>query len=167
MIRFLRHVAEDDALAEKTTALLVQFVGNNVPFMWVFDCYTVYAGLKEVLGPETNPPLSIGDLLINPENNTEHLNAIPLLLLRKKQEYPCPDENTRLLPGDRILFAGRRNVEAVQKRFYLEPSPLTYVRTGVEPPRSWLFKEIGRVSSKREQRRRVEAIRRERLQRTR
>ena len=167
LIRFLRHVAEDDALAEKTTALLVQFVGNNVPFMWVFDCYTVYAGLKEVLGPETNPPLSIGDLLINPENNTEHLNAIPLLLLRKKQEYPCPDENTRLLPGDRILFAGRRNVEAVQKRFYLEPSPLTYVRTGVEPPRSWLFKEIGRVSSKREQRRRVEAIRRERLQRTR
>ena len=39
--------------------------------------------------------------------------------------------------------------------------------TGLEPPRSWLFEEIGRVSKKREQRRRVEAIRRERLERTR
>ena len=156
LIRFFRHVAEDNALAEKTTKLLVQFVGNNVPFMWVFDCYTVYPGLKQVLGPDTAPPLSIGDLLISPENNAEHLNAIPLLLLRKKQEFPCPDENTRLLPGDRILFAGRRNVEAVQKRFYLEPSPLAYVRTGVEPPRSWLFKELGRIRKRREHDLRIE-----------
>lgn len=95
-------------------------------------------------------------LLISPENNAEHLNAIPLLLLRKKQEFPCPDENTRLLPGDRILFAGRRNVEAVQKRFYLEPSPLAYVKTGVEPPRSWLFKELGRIRKRREHDLRIE-----------
>ena len=157
LIRFLRHVDEDEALAERTSVLLEQFIGDKVPFMWVFDCYTVYAGLKEVLGPETDPPLSIGDLLINPENNAEHLNAVPLLLLRKKQEFPCPAENTRLLPGDRILFAGRRNVEAVQKRFYLEPSPLTYVRTGVEPPRSWLFKELGRFHKQREHDRRIAA----------
>ena len=123
--------------------------------------------MREVLGPDTDPPLSIGDLLINPENNTEHLNAIPLLLLRKKLEFPCPDENTRLLPGDRILFAGRRNAEAVQKRFYLEPSPLAYVRTGVEPPRSWLFKKLERIRKEREQCRRTEAIRRERRERTR
>ena len=144
LIRFLRHVDENEALAGQTSALLEKFVGDKVPFMWVFDCYTAYAGLKEALSPEIDPPLSIGDILINPESHAEHLKAVPLLLLRKKKELALPSGDTRLLPGDRILFAGQRDVEAVQKRFYLEPSPLAYVRTGVEPPRSWLFKGVVR-----------------------
>ena len=110
--------------------------------MWGFDCFASYTGLREALAPDVNPPLSIGDLLINPEHPPERLGAIPLLLLRKKQEIPLPAENTRLLSGDRILFAGRRGEWALQKRFLLEPSPLTYVRTGVEPPRSWLFRRL-------------------------
>ena len=67
---------------------------------------------------------------------------MPLLLLRKKQEIPLPAETTRLLSGDRILFAGQRGEKELQRRFLLEPSPLTYVRTGVEPPRSWLFRRL-------------------------
>ena len=47
-----------------------------------------------------------------------------------------------LASGDRILFAGQRGVEILQKRFQLEPSPLIYVRTGIEPPRSWLFRKL-------------------------
>lgn len=143
LIRLLRHLDADDSdLARRTSALLEKNVGDKVPFMWVFDCYTSYAGLKEVLLPGVVPPFSIGDILIDPESYPERLKAVPLLLLRKKIEMPLPPENTQLLPGDRVLFAGQRDVEDVQKRFYLEPSPLTYVRTGVEPPRSWLFKRV-------------------------
>jgi hypothetical protein len=143
LIRFLRHIDEDaDELAQRTGVLLEAQVGEKVPFMWVFDCFASYAGLREALAPEVDPPLSIGDLLINPENPPERLNAVPLLLLRKKKELPLPAEGTRLLSGDRILFAGQRHVEELQKRFFLEPSPLQYVRTGIEPPRSWLFRRL-------------------------
>ena len=143
LIRFLKYLDEDSGeMARQTAALLEQHVGDKVPFMWVFDCFASYAGLREALAPEIDPPLTIGDLLINPEKPPGRIRAVPLLLLRKKQEIPLPAETTRLLSGDRILFAGQRGEKELQRRFLLEPSPLTYVRTGVEPPRSWLFRRL-------------------------
>ena len=143
LIRFLKYMDEDSGeKVRQTSALLEERVGEKVPFMWVFDCFTSYPGLREALAPEVDPPLSIGDLLTNPERPTERLNAVPLLILRKKQEIPLPEEDLRLLPGDRILFAGQRGVRESQNRFLLEPSPLTYIRTGMEPPRSWLFRRL-------------------------
>lgn len=143
LIRFLKYLDEDSGdMARKTGALLEQHVGDKVPFMWVFDCFASYAGLREALAPDVDPPLSIGDLLINPEQPPERISAVPLLLLRKKKEIPLPPEDMRLMSGDRILFAGQRGEGELQKRFLLEPSPLTYVRTGIEPPRSWLFRRV-------------------------
>jgi len=143
LIRFLKYLDEDSGeMARRTGALLEQHVGDKVPFMWVFDCFASYAGLREALAPDVDPPLSIGDLLINPEQPPERISAVPLLLLRKKKEIPLPPEDMTLMSGDRILFAGQRGEGELQKRFLLEPSPLTYVRTGMEPPRSWLFRRL-------------------------
>lgn len=143
LIRFLKYLDEDSGeLARQTGALLEKQVGDQVPFMWGFNCYASYPGLKEALAPEVEPPLSIGDLLVNPGNPLERIKAVPLLLLRDKVEIPLPAEDTHLLSGDRILFAGLRGEGELQKRFLLEPSPLAFVRTGVEPPRSWLFRRL-------------------------
>lgn len=148
LIRFLRHLDGDSGeLSQRTAELLEQYVGENVPYLWAFDCYASYKGLREALAPEVDPPLTIGDLLIDPENPPERLHAMALLLLRKKKEIPLPPEDTQLLSGDRILFAGLRGVEEAQHRFLLEPSPLQFVRTGIEPPRSWLFRRLLRGKS--------------------
>ncbi|RPH43509.1 MAG: potassium transporter TrkA [Burkholderiales bacterium] len=53
-----------------------------------------------------------------------------------------PPESTVLAPGDRVLFAGAPGVEALQRRFLLDPSPIEFVRTGVEPARGWLFRRL-------------------------
>jgi Trk K+ transport system NAD-binding subunit len=53
-----------------------------------------------------------------------------------------PAADTELAPGDRILFAGIAEVEALQRRFLLDPSPIVFVRTGIEPPRSWVFRRL-------------------------
>ncbi len=143
LIRFLKYLDEDSGdMARRTGELLERHVGEKVPFMWVFDCFASYAGLREALAPEVDPPLTIGDLLINPEHPPDRIDAVPLLLLRKKKEIPLPAEDMQLLSGDRILFAGQRGEGELQRRFLLEPSPLAYVRTGVEPPRSWLFRHL-------------------------
>lgn len=143
LIRFLKYLDEDSGdMARRTGELLERHVGEKVPFMWVFDCFASYAGLREALAPEVDPPLTIGDLLINPEQPPERISAVPLLLLRKKKEIPLPAEDMQLLSGDRILFAGQRGEGELQRRFLLEPSPLAFVRTGIEPPRSWLFRHL-------------------------
>ncbi|MDR2788564.1 MAG: NAD-binding protein [Candidatus Accumulibacter sp.] len=143
LIRFFRHLDNDSGeMARRAAVLLEQYAGLKVPFIWVFDCYASYIGLREALAPEVDPPLSIGDLLINPEKPPERIAAVPLLLLRNKQEMALPAEDTLLQSGDRILFAGQRGERELQRRFLLEPSPLSFVRTGVEQPRSWLFRRL-------------------------
>ena len=143
LIHFLKHLGTDPGeLAQRTALLLEQHSQDKVPFLWVFDCYASYPGLREALSPDVDPPLSISDLLVNPEKPSLRISAVPLLLLRHKQETPLPPEDTPLLSGDRILFAGQRGERELQRRFLLEPSPLRFVRTGVEAPRSWLFRRL-------------------------
>ena len=97
LIRYLRYLESDvGGLVARTENLLESRVGDKVPFMWVFDCFASYAGLREALAPDVSPPLSIGDLLINPENPPERLPAFALLLLRHKTEFPLPAEDTEL-----------------------------------------------------------------------
>ena len=59
-------------------------------------------------------------------------------------EVALPDPQTALRPGDFIMFAGSEGVESLQRRFLLDPSPIEFVRTGAEPPRSWLFRRFAR-----------------------
>ena len=60
----------------------------------------------------------------------------------RHDDVALPDDSIALAPGDRLLFAGARGVEAVQRRFLLDPTPIGFVRTGVEPARSWVFRRI-------------------------
>lgn len=140
LIRYLSHLeCDDDTLAQRTIELLQTQVGEKVPFMWAFNCFASYAGLRDALSPDIDPPLSIADLLSHPTTPAERLPAFALLLLRNQTEIPLPPEDTVLRSGDRILFAGQRGVADLQRRFQIEPGVLEFVRTGVEVPRSWLF----------------------------
>jgi len=58
------------------------------------------------------------------------------------EDLAMPPLDTVLNPGDCVLFAGEQGVEALQRRYLLDPSPITFVRTGLEPPRSWVFRRL-------------------------
>jgi Trk K+ transport system NAD-binding subunit len=58
-------------------------------------------------------------------------------------EIVLPGPDTALSPGDRVLFAGGEGVEQVQRNFLLDPTPIEFVRTGIEPRRSWVFRRLG------------------------
>ncbi len=60
----------------------------------------------------------------------------------RRDDVALPDPGLGLAPGDRLLFAGADWVESIQRRFLLDPSPIEFVRTGVEPARSWLFRQL-------------------------
>ena len=60
------------------------------------------------------------------------------------EEVALPDDDLVLGAGDRVLFAGAEGVEALQRRFLLDPGTLGLVRTGVEPPRAWVFRRLAR-----------------------
>ncbi|PAS93540.1 MAG: potassium transporter TrkA [Candidatus Dactylopiibacterium carminicum] len=141
--RFLMMVREQGSeMAEQIGVRLLTELEERVPYLWVFRCFASYPGLREILTHPGKQPLRLDELLIDPLNPAERLRAVPLLLLRGTQAVTLPSLETELRPGDLLLFAGRRGVEDLQRRFQMEPSPIGYVRTGVEPARGWLFRRI-------------------------
>ena len=141
--RFLLQVRKHGPkTAEQIAVRLLTELDERVPYIWAFNCEPALPGLRAVLNGETAHPLRLSELLINPQEASETLAAVPLLLLSGDTEIMLPPLDTELKAGDRILFAGRRGVEGLQSRFYLDPSPLEYVRSGVEPQRSWLFRTL-------------------------
>ena len=141
--RFLLQVRKHGPqMAEHIAVHLLTELEERVPHIWGFDCEPAHPGLHAVLNGESQHPLLLSELLINPLNPSEALRAVPLLLLRGEVETMLPPQTTELQSGDRILFAGRGGVKSLQYRLYLDPSPLDFVRSGIEPPRSWLFRAL-------------------------
>lgn len=144
--RFLMQVRQrGKELAEQIIVRLLIELDERVPYVWVFDCLPSHPGLREVLNAPGDAPLLLSELLIDPSDPPNTLRAVPLLLERGEQLEFMPEVGITLQSGDRILFAGASGVETRQRRFLLDPSPLEFVRTGIEPPRSWLFRRLARA----------------------
>lgn len=140
--RFLIALRTDTSdLAQRTIQLLEDKVDNQVPFLWAFSCLAAYPGLREAFAFDPDHPIMIEELLIHPLSPETRLKAIALMLVRAGKETVLPPLNTPLQSGDKILFAGIQGIEALQKRHLYCPSPLPFIRTRIEPPRSWIFRK--------------------------
>jgi Trk K+ transport system NAD-binding subunit len=113
-------------------------VGDEVPHTWAIDCDPSLLGARRAFVEKTEPPLALAHLLLDPDDRRVGLKAVPLLLLSGGRDLLLPDENTLLHPGDRVLFAGEAGVEGLQRRTLSDDGAIDYLRTGREPPRTWL-----------------------------
>ncbi|OQA32823.1 MAG: voltage-gated potassium channel [Betaproteobacteria bacterium ADurb.Bin341] len=130
------------AVAEEIITRLLIELDERVPSIWVFDCNASHPGLKEVLTNPGEDPLRLSELGIDPLDPPNRLRAVPLLLSRGDTSDMLPEGNTILQDGDQILFAGAYGVRERQSAFLRDPSPVDFVRTGFEAPRSWLFRKL-------------------------
>jgi voltage-gated potassium channel len=142
--RFLALVRRDAAdLARRTAALLDEQFGRRVPAVWTLECDVEQPGMHQALRL-SDSPLLLRELLIDPRDPAATLQAVPLLRVSGRDQQPLPHGDTQLSAGDWILFAGRPGVEALQRHFLLDPTPIDLVRTGREPARSAVFRWIER-----------------------
>jgi voltage-gated potassium channel len=113
-------------------------VGETVPHTWAITCDTALLGARHALVEAPEPPLTLMNLLQDPDDRLRRLKAVPLLLRSQGRDVPLPDEHTPLRAGDVILFAGEAGVEGLQRRTLTDDVAIDYVRSGREPSRTWL-----------------------------
>lgn len=128
----------DNAWSVGVVAKLRDRVGEEVPHSWAIDCDPSLLGARRAFHEQPDPPLRLAHLLRDPDDPTRALNALPLLLVSAGRDVLLPDEQTPLHAGDRILFAGEAGVEGLQRRTLGDDGAVDYLRTGIEPPRTWL-----------------------------
>ncbi|MEN9314037.1 MAG: hypothetical protein RIS35_430 [Pseudomonadota bacterium] len=135
---------QTDAWADEVILRLTERIGTRAPKLWsiALDATEAPAVAEAVANVLT--PMTIGDLLRDPTARDEPLPARVLMLMRAETQVLIPDERMRLMPDDRLLFAGRgearRALELSQHNFNL----VEYLRTGRDLPGGWIWRKFSR-----------------------
>lgn len=136
MLRFLNVVRrERDAWADEVIHQLRKRSGTRTPATWSvqLDEAQAPAVVERLAGVER--PLTMGDLLREPDDRHDRLEALALLVLRDGRETLLPNDDFALAHGDQILFAGRGRARRRMAVTMNNRRVLYYVCTGREAPR--------------------------------
>lgn len=152
--RFLLQAREQpNAWAAGLITRLREVVGDTVPYVWGVRLAPELVGVAHALDDRPEPPLALSHLMSDPDQRSQKLPVVALMLSRNGRDTLLPDAQTALAKNDRIVFAGTREVEGMQRRTLADDVAIDYLRTGVESPRTWL----GRLLADRRRAARAEA----------
>ncbi|MCE0535581.1 potassium channel family protein [Kineosporia rhizophila] len=87
-------------------------------------------------------PLTIGDLLRDPDDREDRLAVVPLMLLRDGKATIGPPDDTELRLDDELLVAGTRMARRELQTTLLSESTAQYVVTGTRMPESWVWRQL-------------------------
>ena len=136
LLRFLNTVRrENDAWADEVIHQLRKRSGTRTPATWSvrIDASQAPAVVERLADVER--PLTIGDLLRDPDDRQQKLPALALLVLRDGRETLLPNDDFALGDGDELLFAGRSRGRRRMTITLHNPRVLHYACTGREAPR--------------------------------
>ena len=97
--------------------------------------------IHAALVPGASAP-RVGDLLRSPNDRSEQLPCLPLLLRRQGRDCLLPAEGMPLERDDEILFAGRARARRSQQLTLANVNVLDYVRTGRDLPGGWIWQKL-------------------------
>jgi voltage-gated potassium channel len=139
--RFLHEMpALGDAWAAQLVDCLIELCGRQLQALWKVRLTTQDApALSDWL---TTNEVHLGELLRNPEDQSEPLRAVPLLVLRGNDSVLGPSEDFVLAPDDEILLVGWPEARRALETTLVVDATCEYVMTGRHVPSSWLWRRI-------------------------
>lgn len=143
--RFLEAMhGQTDAWADEVILRLSERMGERAPKLWTLTLDDARAPAVAEALSDPEQPLTIEDLLRDPRARDEMLAARALMLMRDDVQTLVPDERTRLMPGDRLLFAGRGEARRAQALGLDNVNVVEYLRTGRDLPGGWIWRKFTR-----------------------
>jgi len=138
---FLHDLMDADELFSKDlTTKLVHRLGTGSPIptrMWIGEAQTptVVRWLK-------HRPLSLGALFRSPQDHTEYIAALPLLIIRGEEAITLPGDDLDLKLGDEIVILATADALDEQAECLFDDSTLYYTATGRDIPTSRAWRRL-------------------------
>jgi len=138
---------QDESWASSVVARLEEMAGSVVAATWGVDinAATAPAIHRALMFGKHDFPLDT--LLRDPTSRESELACMPLLLVRNDEEIVMPDVETRLKPGDRLLFAGTPAARDLQRMTLRNVYVRDYVLLGEDRPAGWVWQWLTRRSA--------------------
>jgi voltage-gated potassium channel len=139
--RFLQDMpARGDDWAAEVIARLRQQCGRHLGSVWKV---TLTGHDAPALGPWLRMRNArLGDLLKSPQDRSQPLAAVPLLLQRDTESILGPDDEVTLAPDDQILLAGHPSARRYLLDTMTHQAVSEYVLTGRSVPSGWLWQRV-------------------------
>ena len=94
--------------------------------------------------------LTLGELLSHPDDRTERIGLVPLVLLRDGTRQWLPGDDVGLAPGDELLLAGTSGALADLTEVLYYDATTEYLATGRQVPSTWVARVLtGHLGSRR------------------
>ena len=92
--------------------------------------------------------IKLWQLYRDPRNREVTLACIPLLCMRSDRNFLLPDDDTKIFPGDRVLFCGQARAQYMMEWLAGNNNVFNYIQTGEEHPSGYLWRLMTRKSGK-------------------
>ncbi|MGK0223447.1 MAG: voltage-gated potassium channel [Limisphaerales bacterium] len=132
---FLEHMENHPTvLLEEVYPRLLEIFDDEVPWLWTVhvDQQSAPALINELQSHD----VTLGLVLAQPANPSQTISCVPLIMRRGSSLMVLPGADQRLEIGDEILMCGHSHTEHILTASLTSPYTLSYLRNGVEPPRS-------------------------------
>jgi len=141
--RFLQEMpAKGNDWAAQVLKRITENCGRNLQELWKIRLTATEApALRTWLGGGS---ARLGDLLRDPDERTDRLHVVPLLVQRGVDSILTPDDDFLLEPDDELLFAGRSTERRGLENTLLDDSIREYVLYGRHVPASWVWRRLKR-----------------------
>nr|WP_240188840.1 potassium channel protein [Nakamurella flavida] len=140
--RFLQEMpGRGEEFAADLVHRLTRDCGHELPALWKIQ-------LDGELAPAVRSWLTaggatLGDLLRNPENRSERLPVVVLIVAGTERTALAPADDVELLPGDELLLAGRPVDRREVETTLLSEATAALVLHGREEPAGWVWRRLG------------------------
>ncbi|MCL1922275.1 MAG: NAD-binding protein [Propionibacteriaceae bacterium] len=140
MWEFVKSIMElTDSSAQKLTNRIVDRVGPSTP-----------RAVKMTIGEKQTPAierwlqrgsLRVGDLFHSAQDSSQHISAMPIMIVRDQEVITLPEDDEKIFVGDEVLMIGTHEAFDDQSESLHDDSTLYYTVTGVDIPtsRAWRF----------------------------
>lgn len=139
-----------EAWASTLLDQLTERFGWEAPTVWSARVDANQASaLLRLLSAPAGPPVSLGDVLLDPHDRAQELECRVLYLARADDStVMLPHRHTPIQAGDRLLLAGRGAARGALELTLHNENTLDYVLWGREIPGGWVWEQLAKVHAR-------------------
>jgi Trk K+ transport system NAD-binding subunit len=143
--RFLQEVpGQGDQWAAELVGRMTEHCSRHLEALWKIRLTADEA--PALTGWLAGGDARLGDLMRDPDDREERLEAVPLMVLRGDECVMAPPDDFVLAEGDEMLMAGRPGARRELGMTMLVDTVREYVVSGRHVPASWIWRRLSGIT---------------------
>jgi voltage-gated potassium channel len=138
---------QENEWANELVSRISGVTATEAPVTWELDI-TEQNAPAMFAAARSRDRVQLWQLYRHPRNREETLACIPLLCKRGDRNILLPDDDTKIFPGDSLLFCGQARAQHMMEWLAGNRNVFNYIQTGEEHPSGYLWRLMTRKTGK-------------------